>query len=329
MAEVLLDALFIELSETKLRRLLKAELGDPLLLNGFRYDPVTRARRRALGPPLAAHIFSGNVPNPAIISFILGMLLKSANIGKVSSKNEGFLDVFLESLRSHDAKLASTNLLLDPEDRQSTRQCLERSDLVVAYGTDETIRQIREMVPRQTPFFGYGYRISFSLVTAGALRPAAVRDLARKTSLDARITDQGGCLSPLWVFAGTTDAFLLTQFAKDLKHELDRDGKGRWLVICDEGLSGLSLPKSGRVIRIKPFKKIKDVFEAIQPFKKWLQCVSLEALKAEREKIADGLSANGVNRICRAGRMQFPPLTWHHDGRPNFSDWVKWVDWEE
>ena len=36
----------------------------------------------------------------------------------------------------------------------------------------------------------------------------------------------------------------------------------------------------------------------------------------------------GVTRFCAAGRMQFPSLTWHHDGRSSLGDLVTWVDSE-
>jgi hypothetical protein len=36
----------------------------------------------------------------------------------------------------------------------------------------------------------------------------------------------------------------------------------------------------------------------------------------------------GVSRFCAAGRMQFPPLTWHHDGRSSLGDLVTWIDAE-
>jgi hypothetical protein len=36
----------------------------------------------------------------------------------------------------------------------------------------------------------------------------------------------------------------------------------------------------------------------------------------------------GVSRFCPAGRMQFPPLTWHHDGRGTLADLVTWIDFE-
>jgi hypothetical protein len=34
----------------------------------------------------------------------------------------------------------------------------------------------------------------------------------------------------------------------------------------------------------------------------------------------------GASRFCPAGRMQFPPLTWHHDGRSPLAGLVTWID---
>src|SRR3990167_9069031 len=60
MAAALLDALFRELTTPKLMRLLKSELRDPLVLDGFRRDPVSGGSHRAEGPRVITHIFSGN-----------------------------------------------------------------------------------------------------------------------------------------------------------------------------------------------------------------------------------------------------------------------------
>ena len=34
----------------------------------------------------------------------------------------------------------------------------------------------------------------------------------------------------------------------------------------------------------------------------------------------------GASRFCQAGRMQFPPLAWHHDGRATLTELVTWID---
>ena len=36
--------------------------------------------------------------------------------------------------------------------------------------------------------------------------------------------------------------------------------------------------------------------------------------------------ALGVSRFCPAGQMQFPPLSWHHDGRAVLGELVTWID---
>jgi hypothetical protein len=41
---------------------------------------------------------------------------------------------------------------------------------------------------------------------------------------------------------------------------------------------------------------------------------------------ASDLARMGVHRVCPIGQMQRPPLSWHHDGRPNLADLVNWTD---
>ena len=37
----------------------------------------------------------------------------------------------------------------------------------------------------------------------------------------------------------------------------------------------------------------------------------------------------GVTRLCALGRMPWPTLTWHHDGRGNLLDLLHWTDIED
>jgi hypothetical protein len=34
----------------------------------------------------------------------------------------------------------------------------------------------------------------------------------------------------------------------------------------------------------------------------------------------------GVTRFCQASKMQYPPLTWHHDGQLTLGSLVTWID---
>jgi hypothetical protein len=38
--------------------------------------------------------------------------------------------------------------------------------------------------------------------------------------------------------------------------------------------------------------------------------------------------ATAATRLCPLGRMQSPPLGWHHGGRPRLGELLRWIDIE-
>ena len=329
MAEALLNALFRELTTPKLMRLLKSELRDPLVLDGFKRDPISGRSHRAEGPRLITHIFSGNVPNPAILSFVLGMLVKSANLGKVSSEDEGFLDIYLESLKAWDRRLAGANFLLAPKDKQSALRAIQCSNLVIAYGGDESLKAVRTHVPVTTPFVGYGHRMSFGIYAKEALSKKNLESFAKKTAQDIWMSDQRGCLSPSEIFIEAGGEVPLAGFSGALTRAMERSFAAKaWRLPAGRGGAQLIGFGARKMVNVRSVKNFENVSKILMPVQKYLQAVSLEAGPARRKKIADRLSAMGVNRICRAGQMQRPPVTWHHDGKPNLASWLVWSDLE-
>ena len=267
-AEALLEALFSELTTKKLRQLLRAELGDPAVLDSFRKGV------RAHGPKLITHIFASNVPNPGIISFILGMLVKSVNVGKVSSKDAGILDIYLASLREHDTELAKTNLLIRnrvgaparPVGRRfiaPVHHWIKKSDLVVAYGSNETLEEIKKMVPTAVQFVGYGHRVSFSIYTREAVHLKDISRLAANTAKDIWMMDQRGCLSPTVIYVergGEVSPFL---FAKKIRKHLIE--KGRWTVLFSEKWKGFPFAPTGKMwdMAITAWRELKSDPDAV------------------------------------------------------------------
>src|SRR5262245_58495185 len=81
MAEEALNATFSELTASKLLHLLDSEIGDYSRLDAFQTNGIPGKKSFAVGPRVIFHSFASNVPNPAIWSFVMGMLVKSANIG--------------------------------------------------------------------------------------------------------------------------------------------------------------------------------------------------------------------------------------------------------
>ena len=366
MAQEMLDALFSELTVLKLKALLRAELQRPAALDGFVKDSRNKRLVHAKGPHTILHIFSANVPNAAVTSFVMGLLIGSRNIGKVSRRDKGILGLYLDSLKAHDRTLwGRCNLM---QGRGKISRYAKEVGLVVAYGDDESLDEIQKCVPAKTSFVGYGHRVSFGLVLHEKLRNGEAVRLAKKTAYDVWMADQRGCLSPVLVFAQQGGSVSPEDFARLVAIELERiekserskprrgiadslavnrlrnllrmralkggkvgywmsDTPGRWAVGYDEK-NEAEFSSGAQILRVKGFKKLSDIEGVLQKMSRSLQAVFLECAPTHRKQIAEWLSLFGVNRICRAGQLQKPPITWHHDGRPNLANWLTWVDLE-
>lgn len=368
MAQAMLDAVFSELSEKKLLILLENEIGGAAFLDGFRKNPKTGAFQKAQGPSVITHVFSENLPQPSILSFVLGLLLRSANVGKTASGDPGFLDIYLESLKKADPSLAGLTYLLDAGDRKGLEEWFSVSEHAVVYGSDETLREIRKQIPAKCGFSGYGHKVSFSFYAREEMTRGNIKSLARLSAQDVWMADQRGCLSPAVIFIEEGGKVSVEDFcqalamslgslavrdearvdfkrASDWKRALSQislklmrgesvrvwesDPPGRWAVIHEAKGRGFRLNSDRQVIFVRPAKSLESVLKSLRPFSSYLQAVAVEAPRPKRLLWAQELSQAGVNRVTRAGRLQFPPVHWHHDGRANLSEWVRWTDLED
>ena len=200
------SAMVNEAVELTFGTITEVALGE--LLDGFVCSWERRPRRdrerEAVGhqstmpPRLIAHFLAGNVPAPGIASICCGLLSKSANLVKVSSRDPAFPALFVGSLREVDAGLADCVAVLDwrREEVALTEAALAEADTVIAYGDDETIASIRQMVRPVTRFLGYGHKVSFAVIAKEAMTEENLPRLAQATAFDASVYDQQGCLSP-------------------------------------------------------------------------------------------------------------------------------------
>ncbi|MBI3251830.1 MAG: hypothetical protein HYZ52_00725 [Candidatus Omnitrophica bacterium] len=282
-AEAILDSIFSELTGKKILALLRLEFGNPLRLDG-----------QVRGPDIILHILPGNVPNPAIFSFVFGILVKSKNICKVSGRDGGFLDVYLASLRGIDPRLAAGHRLLPPKSKASLRRHYKKAGLVVAYGSDETLARIQKDLPPAKPFIGHGHRVSLGFYTRAAMKKRNIRNLAGKAAHDIWMMDRRGCLSPSVIYVEKGGEVSPKSFSRMLKEPY----------------------------LVRAFEKRESVFWSLSHLRGALSTVALEAAPSERKRLAARLVKLGANRICRAGQMQHPLLARRHDGRPNLADWV-------
>ena len=386
------DLTFGAITEEALGELLDRELGD----------------RRPCAPQLIVHFLAGNVPAPGIVSICCGLLLKSANLVKVSSRDPVFPPLFVESLRAVDAELADCVAVLNwrREDVALTQAALAEVDAVIAYGDDETVATLRRMCPAGVRFVGYGHKLSFAVIAKEAMTADNLPSLAEAAAFDASVYDQQGCLSPqafyveeggelsprdfaaalanamaayqlrvprgrlsieeaaqiaklrgayefrsasdktvaLWPGAGTgTDPTNPVLTLRRGEATAPYQGFGRagwlsppsdkvyetpssgWLVIYEE--DPMFTPSClNRTVFVKPIERLEHVPELVRRFASNLSTVGIAPLDERAMALAEELANLGVNRVCPIGRMQRPPLTWQHDGRPNLADLVRWTD---
>lgn len=104
-------------------------------------------------------------------------------------------------------------------------------------------------------------------------------------------------------------------------------GSTAWTVVYEENPL---FPKSvlHRCVFVKATRNLTETLKHAEMVRGQVSTVGLAATSTESPALARQLARWGVTRICPIGRMQTPPLTWRHDGRPSFGDLVTWTDWE-
>jgi hypothetical protein len=83
-----------------------------------------------------------------------------------------------------------------------------------------------------------------------------------------------------------------------------------------------------RFVYIKGVTDLKEALQSADPVRARVSTVGVAATEDRMQPIAGELARWGASRICPLGKMQQPPLTWRHDGRPALGELVRWTDWE-
>ncbi|MBI3292026.1 MAG: hypothetical protein HYZ73_04365 [Elusimicrobia bacterium] len=338
-----LDAVFAELQPELLRELVRREVGTP---------PRGRG-----GPRLIVHWLAGHIPAVAVMSFVCGLLAKSAQLLKPSSHEPLFAPLLAASWQEADPEIAACVGALWWPGGQSELEAmvLAQADMVVAYGDDETLRELQARTPSQARFIGHGHQWSFAFIGREELVPAKLHGLAAELAQDVTLYDQLGCLSPqvvclergasvspeefaralgmaltalesrrpagrwgvetLAAIRGLRDSYHMRQLARESVEIYESTGTLAWTVIVDPRLLVEPTPLP-RVIRINPVDHLEDVVAQFLPWKGHLSTVGISVSRRRVQTLMPVLSTLGVWRFCPLGRMQRPSLLESHDGRP-------------
>lgn len=360
MVRVVLDDLFRALTEPALHQLLEAELGDARRLDAFCLNKNGTGRTRAFGPRLMTQILPGNVLGVSVVSLVLGLLVKSANLMRVSPEEVVLTTLFAQSLQQHWPEGAETLAVLtwDKTHVELSKAAFQKADLVMVYGSDETIAAIREMIPPAKKTIFHGHKLSLGVIA----RESVCVDLAQKAAMDVALYDQRGCLSPQVYYVESGGEMSPLDFARQVAEALDvlswklpkgayrtdeasriqqlrgtlplkggvvfqsSQGVG-WTVLYDLKPEFRPSPLS-RTLWIKPVDDLARIAPLIEPVRQVIQAIGLAAPKERAAALVEGLSKVGGCRFCSIGEMQRPSLSGYHDGVPRLLPLLRFVEWE-
>jgi hypothetical protein len=222
-----LDNFFKQLTGENLNALITQDLGQLKRLDDLAATNEEERRNRAAfacGPEFLVHIAAGNIPNPTLMSVVLGLLTRSAQFVKCASGTSFLPRLFAHSLYDADHKLGAC---LEIAEWRGGEVLLEQSlfaeaECVTATGSDETLAAIRAKLAAKVRFLGYGHRVSFGYVASGALSGFGAKKVVQRAATDIVAWDQLGCLSPHVLYVEHGGVVAAEQFAELLAAELAR-----------------------------------------------------------------------------------------------------------
>lgn len=363
-----LDMFFSQFTAENINALIAQDLGHADRLDRFTGDRFSNSSAFARGPELTVHIGAGNIPNPTLLSIVLGFLVRSAQFVKCARGTSLLPRLFAHSIYEVEPKLASCLEIAEwPGGSNDIEQPLfAEADCVTATGSDATLTSVRHRLPQHVRFLAYGHRVSFGYIT-----PDVLARFELKKTLSAVVTDiiawnQLGCLSP-HVYYVEHGAIGAERFAEMLAGELATveavEPRGEigieeatsiaskrgiyeiraassndtrlWKsegstawTVVYEADPQFQLSCLNRFIYVKPVADIAEALRCADAVRGKVSTVALGASGDKAQELATQLARWGVTRICKPGHMQNPPLTWRHDGRPALGDFITWTDWE-
>lgn len=241
------------------------------------------------------------------------------------------------------------------------------ADCVVASGSDQAIHELRLAVPPRVRFLDHGHRVSAGYVAREILGDYDAPRVLAAAAEDVSAWDQLGCLSPQVIFVETGGNLPPEGFAQQLAQELARTEsrlpRGRlddatatavfqrrefyrvraaasdntrcwfspdstaWSVVY-EADSQFHTTCAHRFVLVKAVDSLDECLRQAEPFRGRWSTVGLAASGVRADELAQKFASWGITRVCPLGKMQQPPLTWRHDGRPVLGDLVSWTNFE-
>ncbi len=217
-------------------------------------------------------------------------------------------------------------------------------------------------MPAHVRFLGYPNRVGAALISRSALRRSEVDALAEGAARDVVTFDQQGCVSPHTIYVEEGGEVGADEFANQLAAALDHlagtiprgnltpgestqvhqlraqaemrgatvlasEGGTEWTVILERRLEFEPSPLN-RVIYVRSVRELREAVAPLANVGRRLQTVAIAGDREVTDAMADALGARGVTRLVPVGEAAWPAPHWHHDGRFQFLDLLRFVDLE-
>ena len=328
-----------------LRALVRRELGR---------EAGPRSRTLVGGFDTTSVLLAGALPSPTLLAIVAPLAVGSPVLVRPSSGDPVTPRAVAASIAEVDPTLGEcVDVVPFRAGDLGALDAFLSAECVVASGSDATISAIAARIRPPTRFVAYGHRVSVAVVGPGALTSSVLPGLCQRLALDVVLWDQLGCLSPLAVYAVAAHPPGLDDLAAGLASALDRaehqlprgyvpvagaaafararaeaevraaaggglaihGGPGNpWCVVREDTGEWREAPLY-RFVRIHPLSDLEGLRAALGALAPHLAAVAIEGFGADARSAARQVAALGASRVCAPGRMQAPPLGWHHDGQ--------------
>lgn len=348
------------LSRKNMMARLKADLGDPALLDGFVASRSFGGRERALPLGVLFHVSAGNVFLGAIDSLLMGFLTKNVSVVKLSSRNLTFPTLFADSIRAvdkdgviadkfHLVHFPGGSTALEDEVKQSV-------DGIIAWGGEDMILSYKRSLPMTMKFIEYGPKISFQVVFRAAVERLGYEQTGARLAADVALWDQAACASPQNLFfekgldverlmAAIGQGFdaiplprgrlsddehveILKEKARATYNTILNGGAelaGKDYYLHYDPTPGLRPSPLNRTLILKNFETIQDLTAQLAPFARHLQSCGYLVPDDLRETLLATLGTAGCMRFTPIGHVMEAPIGAPHDGRMGLLELVRLI----
>jgi len=305
--------------------------------------------RTASGFPLTAVVLGGAIPMPSALQLIAPLALASPVLARPGSHDLVTATALKDALGQLDPALAECiEVVAFPHADRAAIDALAAADCVVATGGDDAVAAIAAGVRPWQRFVGYGHRFSISALGRGAALGEACDAIARDVSL----WDQLGCLSPIALYAvgwrweeraplldalgdalgglakrwpaGRVSAEARARRAGELatcelRGAATRDvelrrGDGAWALVAERDSTFRGSPLY-RTLRVHFVADLDALCGSLAPVARHLASAGVAGFSNAQDELCFRLAELGASRVCPAGAMQAPPISWCHDGQ--------------